>query len=63
MREGRHAAALALGSRGRGGIAEFLIGSVMTAAAYATCPVIALLGRHGKRIQPVTHGGGPTRRR
>ncbi|MFF6783686.1 universal stress protein [Streptomyces sp. NPDC012510] len=57
VREGRQASALVLGSRGRGGIAELLLGSVsLTVAAYATCPVIVLRGRRDKRAQPVTHG-------
>ncbi|GKQ37488.1 universal stress protein [Streptomyces sp. A012304] len=57
VREGRHASALVLGSRGRGGIAELLLGSVsLTVAAYATCPVIVLRGGRDKRAQLVTHG-------
>ncbi|MFD5126860.1 universal stress protein [Streptomyces olindensis] len=57
VREGRHASALVLGSRGRGGIAELLLGSVsLTVAAYATCPVIVLRGRQGKQAETVTHG-------
>ncbi|NGO40887.1 universal stress protein [Streptomyces ureilyticus] len=57
VRDGRHASALVLGSRGRGGIAELLLGSVsLSVAAYATCPVIVLRGRHDKQAQPVTHG-------
>ncbi|MFD2684522.1 universal stress protein [Streptomyces phyllanthi] len=57
VREGRRASALVLGSRGRGGIAELLLGSVsLTVAAYATCPVVVLRGRQDKQEQPVTHG-------
>jgi nucleotide-binding universal stress UspA family protein len=57
VREGRHASALVLGTRGRGGIAELLLGSVsLTVAAYATCPVIVLRGRHDKQAERVTHG-------
>ncbi|TPQ17743.1 universal stress protein [Streptomyces sporangiiformans] len=58
VREGRHASALVLGTRGRGGIAELLLGSVsLTVAAHATCPVIVLRGRQDERAQSVTHHG------
>jgi nucleotide-binding universal stress UspA family protein len=57
VREGRRACALVLGSRGRGGIAEFLLGSVsLTVAAHATCPVIVLRGRHDERVPAGKHG-------
>jgi len=56
-REGRFASALVLGSRGRSGLAELLLGSVsLSVAAYAECPVIVLRGRHDNRATPGTRG-------
>jgi nucleotide-binding universal stress UspA family protein len=57
VREGRHAAALVLGTRGRSGLTEMLLGSVsLTVAAHADCPVIVLRGSHDNRATPGTHG-------
>lgn len=56
VHEGRQASALVVGSRGRSGIAEFLLGSVsLSVAAHADCPVIVLRGNHDKQAVPGTH--------
>ncbi|MBZ4019646.1 universal stress protein [Streptomyces purpurogeneiscleroticus] len=45
LREGHHASALIVGSRGRGELAGLLLGSVgLAVAARATCPVIVVRG-------------------
>ncbi|QOV43856.1 universal stress protein [Streptomyces chromofuscus] len=57
VREARHASALVVGTRGRSGIAETLLGSVSLAvAAHADCPVIVLRGSHDNRATPPVHG-------
>ncbi|MGW0585454.1 universal stress protein [Streptomyces sp. NPDC002920] len=57
VREGRDAAALVLGSRGRSGFVEMLLGSVgLTVAAHAECPVIVLRGSQDNRVRPVARG-------
>ncbi|MFJ6835834.1 universal stress protein [Streptomyces sp. NPDC091209] len=57
VREGREAAALVLGTRGRSGIVEMLLGSVsLTVAAHADCPVIVLRGSHDDQDRARTHG-------
>ncbi|WP_328552007.1 universal stress protein [Streptomyces sp. NBC_00358] len=57
VREGREAAALVLGTRGRSGIVEMLLGSVsLTVAARADCPVIVLRGSHDNQARARTHG-------
>ncbi|MFF1298466.1 MULTISPECIES: universal stress protein [unclassified Streptomyces] len=57
FREGRDASVLVVGTRGRGGIAEMLLGSVSLAvAASADCPVIVLRGSHDNQATPPVHG-------
>ncbi|MET9132889.1 universal stress protein [Streptomyces antibioticus] len=48
---GRTASALVLGTRGRSGLVEMLLGSVgLTVAGQADCPVIVLGGGHDNRV-------------
>ncbi|MET9390956.1 universal stress protein [Streptomyces sp. NPDC006624] len=57
VREGRHASALVTGTRGRGGVAELLRGSVSrSVAAHADCPVIVLRGSHDNQATPPVRG-------
>ncbi|WP_020129659.1 universal stress protein [Streptomyces sp. 303MFCol5.2] len=57
VREGRHASALVLGTRGRSGLVEMLLGSVsLTVAAHADCPVIVLRGSHDNRAGADSRG-------
>ncbi|OLZ73688.1 universal stress protein [Streptomyces sp. IMTB 2501] len=52
VRESRSASAMVLGSRGRSGMAEALLGSVsMTVAGHAHCPVIVLRGGHDNQVR------------
>ncbi|WP_375372442.1 universal stress protein [Streptomyces sp. CAI-85] len=51
VRAGRTASALVLGTRGRSGLVEMLLGSVgLTVAGQADCPVIVLGGGHDNRV-------------
>ncbi|MFI6494985.1 universal stress protein [Streptomyces sp. NPDC050564] len=57
VREGRHASAVVLGTRGRSGLVEMLLGSVsLTVAAHADCPVIVLRGSHDNQAGAGIHG-------
>jgi nucleotide-binding universal stress UspA family protein len=57
VRESREASALVMGTRGRTGMVEMLLGSVSLAvAAHADCPVIVLRGAQDQRGGPETHG-------
>lgn len=52
VHESREAAALVLGSRGRSGFVEMLLGSVgLTVAAQAHCPVVVLRGSHDNQVR------------
>jgi nucleotide-binding universal stress UspA family protein len=57
VREGRDAGLLVVGTRGRSGIAETLLGSVsLTVAAQADCPVVVLRGSHDNQAVPAVRG-------
>lgn len=57
VRESREAAAVVLGSRGRSGFVEMLLGSVgLAVAARALCPVIVLRGSHDNQVRAEDRG-------
>lgn len=57
VREGRNASALVLGTRGRSGLVEMLLGSVgLTVAAQADCPVIVVRGGHDNGVGTDSRG-------
>lgn len=56
LNEAHTAAALVVGSRGRSGLAELLLGSVsLTVAGRAACPVVVLRGDQDNRAGARTH--------
>ncbi|WP_103511523.1 universal stress protein [Streptomyces sp. SM13] len=55
VRESRDASAVVVGTRGRSGLADLLLGSVsLTVAGQADCPVVVIRGNHSNRAV----GGG-----
>ncbi|MFJ4750504.1 universal stress protein [Streptomyces albogriseolus] len=57
VRAARTASVLVVGTRGRGGVAEVLLGSVALAvAAQAGCPVVVLRGSHDSQAVPPVRG-------
>ncbi|MFF9287100.1 universal stress protein [Streptomyces griseosporeus] len=58
VRESAGATLLVVGSRGRSGVAETLLGSVgMAVAARADCPVVVLRGSHDNQAVTAARGG------
>ncbi|MGW0705901.1 universal stress protein [Streptomyces sp. NPDC002643] len=56
VRESRTASLLVTGTRGRGVVAEALLGSVsLTVAGHAHCPVVVVRGSHDNQTLPATH--------
>ncbi|WP_432196201.1 universal stress protein [Streptomyces sp. bgisy027] len=53
VRESRTATLLVTGTRGRGGMAEALLGSVsLTVAGHAHCPMVVVRGNHDNAVRP-----------
>nr|BFD81802.1 universal stress protein [Streptomyces sp. Xyl84] len=57
VREGKNASALVVGSRGRSGVVNLLLGSVsLFVAAYADCPVFVVRGSNDNQVRAAVHG-------
>ncbi|MFE2276438.1 universal stress protein [Streptomyces sp. NPDC059454] len=57
LHEARNAAAVIMGTRGRGELADLLLGSVsLTVATEAHCPVVVIRGSHDNRAADGRHG-------
>jgi nucleotide-binding universal stress UspA family protein len=57
VREGKNASALVVGSRGRSGMANLLLGSVsLFVAGHADCPVIVVRGSNDNQARTPVHG-------
>lgn len=57
VREGKNASALVVGTRGRSGVANLLLGSVsLFVTAHADCPVIVIRGNNDNQARTPVHG-------